>query len=374
MLRFCLLLLLFLPSLLCVFPAPALFCWYLAIMVTEFPWIFIAATLLCLTWGFGLKGFSLAGTLLGICALVLFLRPVVGANVIAGKLDEGLQQAFGKYDVDSTSPFNVAKMVTGIGAKQVPYETMTYTPSGIAPLTLDYYAAAQTGNRPCVIVVHGGSWEGGTSQQLPELNSYLAKAGYNVATINYRLAPENKSPAQVADLHTAIAYLKQYAQQLHIDTAKLVLLGRSAGGQIVMEGAYTFNDPDIKGVISYYGPADMVWGYKHPANLRVYNSCEVMRTYLGGPYDAMPEKYVAASPIEAATTASPPTLLIQGKLDVLVAYEHAPRLVEKLNASKVPNYLLSLPWATHGCDYTINGPSGQLATYAVSRFLGKVFR
>ena len=29
---------------------------------------------------------------------------------------------------------------------------------------------------------------------------------------------------------------------------------------------------------------------------------------------------------------------------------------------------LSLPWATHGCDYTLNGPSGQLATYSVLYF------
>jgi len=343
-------------------------------MVTEFPWIFIAFTLLFLTWGFGLKGFSLAGTVLGIAALVLFLRPIVGANVLSGGLDEGLQQSFGKYDINNNTPFNVTRMITGIGAKQLAYETLTYTPNGTAPLTLDYYGAQQTGSRPCVVVVHGGSWAAGTSQQLPELNTYLAKAGYNVATINYRLAPEVKSPAQVEDLHTALAYLKSNAQQLHIDTSKLVLLGRSAGGQIVLEGAYTFNDPDIKGVISYYGPADMIWGYKHPANLRVYNSCEVLRTYIGGTYDAVPQKYEAASPIEAVTPHVAPTLLIQGKLDVLVAYAHAPRLVEKLNANKVPNYLLSLPWATHGCDYTINGPSGQLATYAVSRFLEKVFK
>ncbi len=275
MLRLCVLLLLFLPSLLCVYPAPALFCWYIAIMVTEFPWIFIAATLLFLTWGFGLKGYNLAGTIVGICALVLFLRPIIGANIISQRLDENLQQALGKYDIKNpNTSFNVTKMVTGIGAKQLPYQTMTYTNDGTLPLTLDYYAAQRSGNRPCVIVVHGGSWQGGTSQQLPELNSYLAKAGYNVATINYRLAPDFKSPAQVEDLHTALNYLKNNAQRLNIDTNNLVLLGRSAGGQIVLEGAYTFNDPDIKGVISYYGPADMIWGYKHPANLHVYNSCE----------------------------------------------------------------------------------------------------
>ncbi|MDR3679572.1 MAG: alpha/beta hydrolase [Flavipsychrobacter sp.] len=373
MLRLILIIIFFLGSLLTVFPAPILFCWYVAILVTEFPWVFIAATLLLVIWGFGIRGTGLAGTMLGTFALVLFLRPIVGAHIISTKLDESLQEAFGKYEINDAVPaFNVTGMITGINAPQLPYKTLIYTPAGIAPLTLDYYAAQQSDNRPCVVVVHGGSWAGGTSQQLPELNSYLAKAGYNVATINYRLAPEFKSPSQVEDLHVAVDYLKRNAQMLNIDTSNLVLLGRSAGGQIVLEAAYTFNDPCIKGVVSYYGPADMIWGYQHPANRMVYHSCEVLENYIGGTYSAMPQKYADASPVLAVTPRSVPTLLIQGKLDVLVAYQHSPRLVEKLNADHVPNYLLSLPWATHGCDYTLNGPSGQLATYAVSRFLEKV--
>jgi acetyl esterase/lipase len=373
MLRLVLIILFFLTSLLSVFPAPILFCWYLAILITEFPWIFIIAIMLLLLWGFSVKHYSLAGTLIGIAALAFFLRPIVSAHSISTTIDEGLQQSFGNYQInDATPSFSATRMLTGINAAQVPYKTLVYTPADIAPLTLDYYALQQSGTKPCVIVVHGGSWAGGTSQQLPELNSYLAKAGYNVATINYRLAPEFKSPSQVKDLHTAINYLKKNAHDLNIDTDKLVLLGRSAGGQIVLEGAYTFNDPCIKGVISYYGPADIVWGYQHPANLRVYNSCQVLENYLGGTYNAVPHNYEAASPLLAVTQKSPPTLIIQGKLDVLVAYQHAPHLVAKLNTYKVPNYFLSLPYATHGCDYTINGPSGQLATYAVNRFLEKV--
>jgi len=48
------------------------------------------------------------------------------------------------------------------------------------------------------------------------------------------------------------------------------------------------------------------------------------------------------------------------------------RLEGELRDKKVPYYFLSLPWATHGCDYNINGPSGQVSTYAVERFLNSV--
>jgi acetyl esterase/lipase len=218
-------------------------------------------------------------------------------------------------------------------------------------------------------VVHGGSWKGGDSRQLPELNSLLAKKGYNVAAINYRKAPECQSPSQLEDVRHAMEYLRANSATLHVDTSKFVMLGRSAGGQIALLAAYTFKNMGIKGAISYYGPADMIWGYKNPAV--IYNSCKVLEDYMGGTYDEFPNAYLASSPIEAVDAATVPTLLIHGKNDVLVAYGHSTRLVERLNKYQVPNYLLTLPWATHGCDYTLNGPSGQLGTYAVERFLEK---
>src|SRR5690606_151850 len=117
------------------------------------------------------------------------------------------------------------------------------------------------GMRPCVVVIHGGSWAGGNNKQLPELNSYLAISGYNVISINYRLVPLTTYPAPIEDVAAAIRFLKMNADNLRLDTSRIVLLGRSAGGQIALDAAYSIPDPSIKGVISYYGPTDMVWGY-----------------------------------------------------------------------------------------------------------------
>jgi dipeptidyl aminopeptidase/acylaminoacyl peptidase len=130
----------------------------------------------------------------------------------------------------------------------------------------------------------------------------------------------------------------------------------------------------VKGVISYYGPADMIWGYQNPANTRIYNSCQVLEDYMGGSYSQNPAQYAAGSPIEFVDERSVPTLMIYGQNDVWVAYHHSTRLAQKLQQYKVPHFLLTLPWATHGFDYTLNGPGGQLATYAVLRFLEGVVK
>ena len=62
--------------------------------------------------------------------------------------------------------------------------------------------------------------------------------GYAVASIDYRLAPEFKWPAQRDDLLAAIRFLRAHAAALGIDEDRLVLLGRSAGGQIATAAAY----------------------------------------------------------------------------------------------------------------------------------------
>ncbi|WP_276133914.1 alpha/beta hydrolase [Polluticoccus soli] len=364
MFRFIIAVLFFLLSLLVLFSAPAIWLWYVAIVVTEFPWVFVLLGLITTAWAFRTRRLKVVGTTLALAATFIFSLPIIQALQISGRLDKDLNKAFNTTAGDR-KPFSPLKMITGIGASKVPCKSYTFDPQH--NLALDYYPSAMQGNRPCIVVVHGGSWKGGDSKQLPELNSELAKQGYNVAAINYRKAPQCHSPGPLEDTRAAITYLRTNAVALHIDTSKFVMLGRSAGGQIALLAAYTFKNMGIKGAISYYGPADMIWGYQNPAI--IYNSCEVLEDYIGDTYEKLPSEYRASSPFEAVDSSTVPTLLIHGKNDVLVAYGHSTRLVERLDKYGVPNYLLTLPWATHGCDYTLNGPSGQLATYSVERFL-----
>ncbi len=372
MLRLVLISILFLASLLCVFRAPMYYIWYVAILASEFSWIFIVAVSLLLLWP-GAAGLArTTSTVLGIIAMLLYLFPIAAAYSISASLDEDMNASLGTDTPEQNSPYSFLRTFNGVNATTIPYKTLTYATHPGIELPLDFYPSQQPGNKPCVVVVHGGSWAAGDRKQLPELNSYLAQQGFNVAAINYRLAPKYHCPSPIEDIQAAMHYLRLHAAELKIDTGNFVLLGRSAGGEIVLNAAYTLNDISIKGVISYYGPADLVWGYANPANPLVLNSCKVIEDYLGGTYSQIPEMYGYASAPFTVTKDAPPTLLIQGRTDALVAYDHSPRLIEKLKPLGVKYYFLSLPWATHGCDYSLYGPSGQLCTHAVMRFLGAV--
>jgi acetyl esterase/lipase len=372
MVRLVLLSLLFVSSLLVLFGAPTYHLWMLAIGITEFSWIFIAITLVLLSLAAWVNKYSMAGSLIGTITLIILLLPVIRANIIASKLSSQITNSLGPKSLISSngSPFSAFRMFSR--TSRVNYQTLPYVRYADTSLTLDFYPTTSTYPAPCVVVVHGGSWSTDDSKEVPELNSYLSIRGYNVAAINYRLAPKYKNPAGVEDVQAAIKFLREQAANLKIDTNSFVLLGRSAGAQIALLAAYTLHDKSIKGVIDFYGPADMVWGYSVPTNPLIMDSRAVMERYLGGTYKQVPQKYVASSPIEFVNPQSPPTLIIHGANDVLVAYEHSRRLNEKLQQNGVKHFWLQLPWATHGFDYNIKGPGGQLSTYAVERFLRAV--
>ena len=206
------------------------------------------------------------------------------------------------------------------------------------------------------------------------MDRFLAGRGFAVADIIYRLAPKWRFPAPVEDVRAAIGFLRAGADSLGIDPNQIVLLGRSAGGQIALTAAYSLKDPAIRGVISLYGPTDMYWGWDHPSNPEVIDTPRNLREYLGGRPSEVPAAYDAASPIRLVTSSVPPTLFLHGGRDELVSPEDSARLSKRLTEAGVRNLNVSLPWATHGFDYIVRGPGGQISAYAIEYFLETVTR
>jgi acetyl esterase/lipase len=241
-------------------------------------------------------------------------------------------------------------------------------------LALDLYRASRADGRaaPCVIVVHGGGWDSGDRTQLAPFNRWLAHRGYAVAAISYRLAPRFPWPAQRDDTLAAIAWLKAHAPELGLDPARLVLFGRSAGGQIAEDVGYAAHDPAVRGVIALYAPSDMIFGYEHAREDDVLKSPQLMRQFLSGTPQSARANYESASALPFVDRNAPPTLLLHGENDTLVWHRHSVRLDARLAEFGVPHAFVSLPWATHAFEYNLHGPGGQLTTFAVEWFLAAV--
>ena len=369
-------------------PAPTHLLWMVALGVTEWGhWLTLLALALLILGGFGsfrngtLVPAGVAGALLCLLAACFTVTPVLRGVLVARDLPFQLERSFGTVEaarVDDSAwkptPLVLSNLFKGVGVPAIHPTRVIYRNVESEELSLDLYqASSQRGSsqRVGVLIVHGGSWQSGDSREFAALNRHLAGRGYLVAAINYRLAPQHKFPAALEDVRQAIAYLKTHATDLGLDGNRLVLLGRSAGGQLAMLAAYA-GDPAVRGVIALYAPPDLRFSYTFPANPAVLDSQGLLKAYLGSDPEHLPGTYLAASPFYFVNSTTPPTLLIHGGRDELIAEEQSERLAVRLAAYGRQQFLLALPWATHGCDINFSGPCGQLSTYAIERFIAAV--
>ena len=353
--------------------------WKLAILAGEYgQWlVFLPIGLAGVAVG-GTTGLWRGGTLLlCVVAAACLLRPAVTAWRLAPLLPGGLRAAFGARD-QAGPVFDWVRLYGGSPRVKAAMTTEVFASPEGQELKVDFYRPAVGKDavgkpRPCVVVIHGGGWDGGDRTQLPEWNDWLVARGYNVAAISYRLAPKWQWPAQGEDVLTAIAWLKAHADALGIDPTRLVLMGRSAGGQIASAVGYGAHDPAIRGVIALYAPHDMPFVWSVSRSDDVLNSLNLMQQYMGGPPEgARLANYASASAQTLARADSPPTLLVHGVPDTLSWARHSERLAARLEELKVPHYYLRLPWATHAFDFNPDGPGSQLTGYAMEWFLAAV--
>lgn len=356
--------------------------WKLAILAGEFGhWLVLLPLGLALVAAWGAAGgWRIAVLVLCAGAAAGFLRPALSAQRLAVTLPGKLRGAFGGPDAASRA-LDLARLYRGRAVPGVRVITQTFAQPDGVNLPLDFYAPARAPGaagqpRPCVVVIHGGGWDGGDRTQLAGWNARLVAQGYAVAAISYRLAPRWTWPAQRDDVRAAVAWLQAHATRLQIDPTRFVLLGRSAGGQLATAVGYGARDPAIRGVIALYAPHDMPFAWSVSREDDALNSVRLMRQYFGGPPDT-PERlahYESASGQLLARADSPPTLLVHGEPDTLAWHRHSERLSARLRTLGVPHFYLHLPWATHGFDFNPDGPGGQLADQAITQFLAAVTR
>jgi acetyl esterase/lipase len=371
----------FSAALLAVVQAPNMPLFRVAVLVTEFGhWLFILPLFLAFLPA-ARTPINCFATALALLASMLFLSSAIQANVFARHLPAELAHAFpapssGTENEQSASatPFSWKRLWSPPPVPAVPVEQCIYARHDDQTLKLLFYHQANSSPTPCVIAVHGSRWINGSAEDYAIFNHYLAGRGYAVAAIEYRPAPRWTWPAQRDDVLDAIDYVQEHATELGIDPRRIVLLGRSTGGQIVEAVAYGAHIAGLRGCIAFYAPSDMHYAYERARKGDVLNAPQLVGQYLGGAPTEARANYDSASSILLAQRESPPTLLIHGRRDELVRCQQSARLCARLKSVGAPHYFVCLPWATHTFDLNFNGPGGQISTYAVEAFLRSVTR
>ncbi len=282
----------------------------------------------------------------------------------------------------SSSPFSWLNFVRGMPVGEVRSQTHIpfASPEG-TELTLDLYQPLLPGSYPAVVTMYGGSWAEGSPMSSEAIARFLATRGYVVVAIDYRHAPQYQFPAQLEDVQTALAFVRDHADDYEIDRSAIALLGWSAGAHLAMLAGFQPN-ANIRSIIDYYGPIDLAAGYSDPPKPDPIDVKQVLSTFIGGTPSELPAAYAQASPItyvKAAISSSetaplPPVLLIYGGRDHIVEARFGRKLYELLKLSGTAAAFIEIPWAEHAFDKIFNGVSNQLALHFVERFLDQTLR
>jgi len=126
---------------------------------------------------------------------------------------------------------------------------------------------------PVVVFFHGGAFIAGSIDSHDSMVQELAaRIGYIFVSVNYRLAPEAKFPAGLEDCYAATAWVHANAASINADPSKIVLMGDSAGGNLVAATALMSRDKATPPI------AFQVLIYPCIAHSSAYDSYESMKT------------------------------------------------------------------------------------------------
>ncbi len=207
--------------------------------------------------------------------------------------------------------------------------------------------------KPACIAIHGGAWSGGEAEGFMGQSEYMARQGFKVFNIDYRLLPTRMS-RQVADCRTAVRHVRANAKHYGINPNKIIAMGHSAGGHLacmlavlrpgVWEGC-GWNDvgSQIQGVVNLCGPEELVKYYAPDSEFT-----SLFEALAEDPKGDPIRELEKMSPITYARKGMCPILSIHGGQDFIVPAIQGTDFHRELDRLGVRNKLVILPEEDHG--------------------------
>ena len=247
-------------------------------------------------------------------------------------------------------------------------------------LVMDIYRCPTPGPHPALMMIHGGGWAAGDKAGDRDGAVNLStKAGIVCFSINYRLAPKFKYPAQVLDCARAVRWVRAHAAEYDVDPARIGAWGGSAGGHLsLMLGVIKpdeFQTPDdpnkalsakVRCVVDLFGPSDLT----RPMEEWPPAAPPIAYNFMASKPNEAPEKWAEASPITHVTKDASPTLLIHGEKDELVPLQQSELMKAALDKVGVDNELVVVKNAGHGFKGADDGEVMKTMMHAVMWLMG----
>lgn len=223
-------------------------------------------------------------------------------------------------------------------------------------LTVIRHFEQQEKTLPLIVWFAGGGWmDVDQNVHLPNLVDF-ARAGFVVASVEYRHSNLANWPAQLEDAKAAIRYLKAHAAKYQINKEQVIVMGESAGGHLASMTALTNNMTEydkgdylnessaVSQAIPWYGVVDPLSAKQKSAS----NDFDfVYRNLLGAEPEDAPKLDARADPLQFVGQNKVPFLILHGTKDAVVPVSDSEKLYASLTENGHPADLIELEGAEH---------------------------
>ena len=208
----------------------------------------------------------------------------------------------------------------------------------------------QQGNPSNKIVyyIHGGGFVGAcTKERMPFVSTLTKRFGYNVFSLDYRLAPEWKQPCQLSDcLDGYLWLLDRYAPK------NIVLIGESAGGNLVLSLSMLLRDKQLPLPKAVYSNSPVTQFSEYTDSFRMCSlktdfivTESILENTEGIYFDRRDALNPYVSPLYGDVSGLPPILLTASQCECLL--DDAVHMYEKLKAAGGAAKLITYPKLCH---------------------------
>ncbi len=210
-----------------------------------------------------------------------------------------------------------------------------------------YYPEDTNKPLPVIIDIHGGGWMYATKDLNKIYCQYLAKRGFVVFNLSYRLVPDVKVPEQLQDIALALTKIKETFSLVPCDPTKIMLTGDSAGGQLA---AFTAAISESEKLSAYFDTVDHKISFScltltSPVS---FMNCEMPMGFYGRmmwgerAFKRSTTKYMNIDELLREIDSFPPTLLVTSSGDFL-GLKQTRKLYKTLLSTSFEAKLLDFP-------------------------------
>jgi acetyl esterase len=272
---------------------------------------------------------------------------------------------------------------------------VVYGPTRGACHKLDVYMPERAARPlPVVMYVHGGGFSMLSKETHRVMAFAIARRGYLVFNVNYRLGPRHRYPAPLEDVTDALLWVAANCERYGGDRARIALAGESAGGNLVTALAVmsSYRRPErfarrlfdanvpISAIIATYPFLDLTETDHHLASAKLPSWVKALvfdaaSSYVGPDVTRSSHAAPLTSPLlileskDRPARPLPPFFASCGTKDLLLS--QSKRLKAALDELQTPCDLHVSPGEIHGFDAMVWRPAAREKWRVAHEFLSR---